>query len=261
MTNSYLNNFVGIGQRMSNCFFRAEEKLLENNESINSDDLKELKKQALNMLSSLNRIMLHFQPVFDNQCVIFNPNVDETYDNLIGEIVDIYFERNVTKDGVIYEKKQASRFTCSEKKKAEKKEPVIVIDSSIHRESSNKRRKRLKKQKLKVPFKFNKKTKKKSKSSPQSSNLVFVGVDPGAKTLATAVSYGQFDSNVKRRNNTSDPDKSVVDLKDPAFKSNSRQFSYSSKQYYHDSKVNERNRVAKLWLDATVKVFKDEILI
>ncbi len=78
MTNSYLNNFVGIGQRMSNCFFRAEEKLLENNESINSDDLKELKKQALNMLSSLNRIMLHFQPVFDNQCVIFNPNVDET---------------------------------------------------------------------------------------------------------------------------------------------------------------------------------------
>jgi len=63
------------------------------------------------------------------------------HDNLIGEIVDIYFERNVTKDGVIYEKKQASRFTCSEKKKAEKKEPpiVIVIDSSIHRESSNKR--------------------------------------------------------------------------------------------------------------------------
>jgi hypothetical protein len=177
-----------------------------------------------------------------------------------GEIVDIYFERNVTKDGVIYEKKQASRFTSSEKKKAEKKEPpkVIVIDSSIHRESSNKRRKRLKKLKLKVPFKFNKKTKKKSKSPPQSSNLVLVGVDPGAKTLATAVSYGQFDSNVKKRNNTSDRDKSVVDRKDPAFKSNSRQFSYSSKQYYHDTKVNERNRVAKLWLDATCKVFKNE---
>ena len=126
-----------------------------------------------------------------------------------GETVDIYFERNVTIDGVIYEKKQSSRFTSSEKKKAEKKEPlkVIVIDSNIHRESSNKRRKRLKKKKLQVPFKFNKKTKKKSKSS----NLVLVGVDPGAKTLATAVSYGHVDSNVKRRNNTSDRDKLVVD--------------------------------------------------
>ena len=173
-----------------------------------------------------------------------------------GETVDIYFERNVTIDGVIYEKKQSSRFTSSEKKKAEKKEPlkVIVIDSNIHRESSNKRRKRLKKKKLQVPFKFNKKTKKKSKSS----NLVLVGVDPGAKTLATAVSYGHVDSNVKRRNNTSDRDKSVVDRKDPAFKSNSRHFSYSSKQYYHDTKVNERNRVAKMWLVATVKVFKNE---
>ena len=37
-----------------------------------------------------------------------------------GETVDIYFERNVTVDGVIYEKKQSSRFTSSEKKKAEK---------------------------------------------------------------------------------------------------------------------------------------------
>ena len=68
-------------------FLEQKKIYLESNESINSIELKELNKQALNMQSSLNRIKTYFQPsVFDNQCVIFNRNVDETDDNLIGEI-------------------------------------------------------------------------------------------------------------------------------------------------------------------------------
>ncbi len=91
VTNSYLNNFDGIRQKLSTAnvtaFLEQKKNFLEQNESINSIESKEFNKQALNMQSALNRTMLNFQPLlFDNQCVIFEPNVDETDDNLIGEI-------------------------------------------------------------------------------------------------------------------------------------------------------------------------------
>ena len=87
ITTSYLDRLNDINTAKVTAFLDGKKTFLENNESINSAELKELNKQTLNMQSSLNRKIIYFKPlVFDNQCVIFKPNNDEIVDNLLGEI-------------------------------------------------------------------------------------------------------------------------------------------------------------------------------
>ena len=128
-----------------------------------------------------------------------------------------FFENNQVVDCKLFESKRQNVF-----KKKEEKE--IVIDNSVHRESSGKRRKKLEKTKLPIKNQF---------------SIAIVGIDPGNKTLITA--YGLFETtaNVKliTSNKVDNCDKTVEELlklKFPLLNYAPHQYSYSSKQYYHD---------------------------
>jgi hypothetical protein len=104
---------------------------------------------------------------------------------------------------------------------------------------------------------------------------VMVGIDPGAKTLVTAVALvdqskldknnDKFlplnDKNRKRINKISIKcDKSVesaLKLADPDKNFATLVFSYSGSQYYHETKVNEKNRIAAVYLNASQRIFKN----
>ena len=57
---------------------------------------------------------------------------------------------------------------------------------------------------------------------------------------------------------TFDRDKSVKELTNSEINFKQTNFSYSGKQYYHETKVNEKNRVNNLWLDSTATVFQNK---
>lgn len=123
-----------------------------------------------------------------------------------------------------------------------KKEPSNVIEK---REKSSKRRKRLKK---KVST---------SKFSKHEKNIL-VGIDPGAKTLVTAVvlvDQAKLDNNIEKFLHINDKnririkktnikcDKSVesaLKLTDADRNLATVVFSFSGSQYYHDTKVNKK---------------------
>ena len=91
------------------------------------------------------------------------------------------------------------------------------------------------------------------------------GIGPGAKTLITA--YGLFDAttNIKliTSNKVNNCDKTVEEmlkLKSPLLNYAPRQYSYSSRQYYHETEVNNKNKIGKMWLDISDVKLEEETI-
>jgi hypothetical protein len=182
-----------------------------------------------------------------------------------GVSANILLTTNEVTNGQITHKANTNKFTKKDKRNEIE---IITVDPNIKQRSESTRRKELDKSKLKVPLKFNhNEYAKKDQSETVDLTQIerIVGIDPGAKTLITA--YGLFEDykcKIIRNNNKqllrepfkNNCDKSVRELleeKNPDKKFNQRIFSYSTKQYYHESKVNEKIRVAKVWLNASSK--------
>jgi hypothetical protein len=188
-----------------------------------------------------------------------------------GVSANILLTTNEVTNGQITHKANTNKFTKKDKRNEIE---IITVDPNIKQRSESTRRKELGKSKLKVPLKFNhNEYAKKDQSETVDLTQIerIVGIDQGAKTLITA--YGLFEDykcKIIRNNNKqllrepfkNNCDKSVRELleeKNPDKKFNQRIFSYSTKQYYHESKVNEKIRVAKVWLIASSKYYSEKL--
>ena len=159
----------------------------------------------------------------------------------------------------------SSKTNSNSEAKTSTHQDQVVIEKL---ESSRKRRRRLAKTKILKTNETVPSNNKIFQFSKFKKNLL-VGIDPGAKTLVTAVAIVEEnlvppdhhftfkDKNHKKANEIAAPNDKSFEMSQPDKKFQRLKYSYSSKQFYHDSKVNERNRVAKMWLNATAAEYQN----